>query len=223
MLKLEREGAVFILRLEAGENRFEPGLLEPLGAALSEVERAGKPCALVTTGSGKFFSNGLDTTWMDANPDGVSDYIGAVLALLGRILTFPAYTVAAVNGHAFGAGGQLVLVHDAAVMRRDRGWWCMPEIDMPAPLHPGMTALLQGRLPRRTVHESLVTGKRYTGPEALEAQIVDELADEAEVVARAVEMAARWADKAHPIMSQLKRGMYAAALEKFALPWSRRR
>jgi enoyl-CoA hydratase/carnithine racemase len=223
MLKLEREGAVFVLRLEAGENRFEPRLLEPFGAALDEVECAGRPCALVTTGTGKFFSNGLDTAWMGANPGAVPDYLGKVLALLARVLVFPAYTVAAVNGHAFGAGGQLVVAHDAAVMRRDRGWWCMPEIDMPAPLHPGMTALLQARLPLRTVHESLVTGKRYTGPEALEARIVDETADGERVLARAVELAARWADKAHPIMAQLKRGMYETALAKLALRWTRER
>ena len=223
MLELKREGAVFVLRLDSGENRFEPRLLEPLAAALDEIERANKPCALVTTGSGKFFSNGLDTAWMGANPDGVADYLARVLALLGRVLTLPVYSVAAVNGHAFGAGGQLVIAHDAAVMRRDRGWWCMPEIDMPAPLHPGMTALLQARLPLRTAHESLVTGRRYTGPEALDARIVDELADEAQVLPRALELAARQADKAHPIMAQLKRGMYEGVLEKLALRWSRER
>lgn len=223
MLELKREGAVFVLRLDAGENRFEPRLLEPLGEALDEVERAGKPCALVTTGTGKFFSNGLDTAWMDAHPGLVSAYLARVLALLGRVLCLPVITVAAVNGHAFGAGGQLVVAHDFALMRRDRGWWCMPEIDMPAPLHPGMTALLQARLPPRTVHEALVTGKRYTAEEARERQIVDAAADEADVLPRALGIAARLADKADPVMAALKRGMYGDVLEKLAQPWERRR
>lgn len=223
MLELKREGAVFVLRLDAGENRFEPRLLDPLGAALDEVERAGSPCALVTTGTGKFYSNGLDTAWMGAHPDEVSAYLGRVLALLGRVLCLPLVTVAAVNGHAFGAGGQLVVAHDFALMRRERGWWCMPEIDMPAPLHPGMTALLQARLPLRTVHESLVTGRRYTAAEARERQIVDEVADEAELLPRALEIAARLADKADPIMTALKRGMYAGVIAALALPWEGRR
>jgi Delta3-Delta2-enoyl-CoA isomerase len=223
MLELKREGTVFVLRLDAGENRFEPGLIDPLNAALDEVERAGAPCALVTTGTGKFYSNGLDTAWMDAHADEVSAYLARVLALLGRVLTFPAITVAAVNGHAFGAGGQLVVAHDYAVMRRGRGYWCMPEIDMPAPLHPGMTALLQARLPLRSVHEALVTGKRYTAEEAAARQIVDEVAAEADVLPRALEIAAGLAGKAHPIMTALKRGMYANVLEALALPWTRRR
>jgi enoyl-CoA hydratase/carnithine racemase len=223
MLELKREGPVFVLRLDAGENRFEPRLLEPLSAALDEVARAGKPCALVTTGTGKFYSNGLDQAWMGAHPGEVSAYLQRVLALLARVLAFPAFTVAAVNGHAFGAGGQLVVAHDFAVMRRDRGWWCMPEIDMPAPLHAGMTALLQSRLGPRAVHEALVTGKRYTGVEALERGIVDAVADEADVLPRALEVAARFAEKADPVMAELKRGMYARALEAMSLPWERDR
>lgn len=223
MLELKREGAVFILKLDAGENRFEPGLIDPLDAALDEVERAGSPCALVTTGTGKFYSNGLDTAWMDAHPGEVSAYLARVLALLARVLTFPAVTVAAVNGHAFGAGGQLVVAHDFAVMRSGRGYWCMPEIDMPAPLHPGMTALLQARLPLRSVHEALVTGRRYTAEEAAARGMVDEVAAEAGVLPRALELAAGLAGKAHPILAELKRGMYAEAIEKLALPWVRRR
>jgi len=223
VLELKREGAVFVLRLDAGENRFEPRLLDPLGAALDEVEHAGKPCALVTTGTGKFYSNGLDTAWMAAHPEEVSGYLSRVLALLGRVLVFPAVTVAAVNGHAFGAGGQLVVAHDYSVMRRERGYWCMPEIDMPAPLHPGMTALLQARLPQRSVHESLVTGKRYTAAEAVARQIVDEVAEEAAVLPRALEIAAALAGKTDPMMAALKRGMYAPVLEALAVSWERQR
>jgi enoyl-CoA hydratase/carnithine racemase len=223
VLELKREGAVFVLRLDAGENRFEPALLEPLGAALDEVERAGAPCALVTTGTGKFYSNGLDTAWMAAHPEEVPAYLARVLALLARVLSFPVITVAAVNGHAFGAGGQLVVAHDFAVMRRGRGYWCMPEIDMPAPLHPGMTALLQARLPLRTLHEALVSGRRYTAEEAAAREIVDEVADEARVLPRALELAAPLASKAHPVLAELKRGMYARALEALALPWLRPR
>ena len=54
MIDLERVGAVFVLRMKAGENRFNP----PFLAALDEVEASAGPAALVVTGEGKFFSNG---------------------------------------------------------------------------------------------------------------------------------------------------------------------
>jgi len=213
MIDLKREGEVFVLRIERDENRFRPDLLDAISGALDEVEAAGSPAALVTTGAGKFYSNGLDLDWMHAQgPEGAEAYMKRVLALFARTLTFPAITVAAMNGHAFGAGAQWALAHDYRVMREDRGYFCMPEIDMRSPLHPGMTAIIQARLPRQSAHEVIVTGKRYPAEEALKRSIVDAVAAEPEVVHRAVELAAPLAGKAHPILRTLKRDMYPNTL-----------
>src|SRR5687767_10793408 len=132
MLDCTRDGDVFVLRLDAGENRFTPDLMDAWHRALDQVEQAGAPAALVTTGTGKFYSNGLDLDVMMAGD--ANAYLSRVLGILGRILTFPAPTVAAVNGHAFGAGALLMLAHDVRLMRSDRGFFCMPEVDMKIPL-----------------------------------------------------------------------------------------
>ena len=214
MIDLRREGEVFVLRMDAGENRFHPDFVRAWNAALDEVEGAEGPKALVTTGSGKFYSNGLDLDWMLGEGRGqTNEYLHGVLAVLGRVLVFPAITVAAVNGHAFGAGAQLVVAHDRRVMRSGRGYFCMPEIDMKAPLHPGMTAILMARLPHQTVHEAITTGRRYAAEDAVAARIVDEALPEEEVLPRAIAMAAELAAKAHPVMRALKHGMYAPVLE----------
>ena len=214
MIDLTREGDVFILTMNAGENRFGDQFMKDWNEALDEVENADGPKALVTTGTGKFYSNGLDLEWATAQVDFVfDDYISDVIAIYGRVLTFPCATVAAVNGHAFGAGGQLMMAHDFRVMREDRGYFCMPEIDMRAPLHPGMTAILQARLPKQTAHEVIATGRRYGGADALAAGIVEHIAPEARVLPRAIEIAAPLAAKAHPVMSTLKAGLYPQVLE----------
>ncbi len=213
-LELRRDGEVFILAMDDGENRFRDDSIAAFNRALDEVEAAEGPKALVTTGTGKFYSNGLDLEWAMANVrDDFDRYISAVIAIYGRVLTFPCATVAAVNGHAFGAGGQLMMAHDFRVMREDRGYFCMPEIDMQAPLHPGMTAILQARLPAQTVHEVIATGRRYGGPDAQSAGIVEHIAAEADVLPRAIAIAARLASKAHPVMSTLKAGLYPHVLE----------
>lgn len=218
MIDLTREGDVFVLRFEAPENRFRPEGVRAWHEALDRVEATARPVALVTTGTGRFYSNGLDLAWMlsEAGESERGSYIPGVLALMARVLTFPMITVAAVNGHAFGAGAQLSLAHDYRVMRRDRGYWCMPEIDMGAPLHPGMTALIQARLPRQTAHESIVTGTRYGAEQARQRGIVDRIAAEDEVLPLAIEVAARLAEKAHPVMHQLKAGLYPETLEALA-------
>jgi enoyl-CoA hydratase/carnithine racemase len=211
MLHLERHGDVFVLRMDSGENRFLPEMIAGWNSALDEVEKAVAPKALVTIGSGKFYSNGLDLEYMTKSGD-MGGYVSSVLAIMKRVLVFPAYTVAAVNGHAFGAGAQIALAHDARVMRTGRGFFCMPEIDMKAYLHPGMTAIIQARLPHQSAHELIVTGMRYPAERALERKIVDRAVPEQELLPAAIEMAAEWAAKADPVMSVLKRDMYPHVL-----------
>jgi enoyl-CoA hydratase/carnithine racemase len=213
MPQLTREGAVFVLRWDDGENRFRDDSIRAWGAALDEVEAAEGPKALVTTGAGKFYSNGLDLDWaLRERKDSFPEYVLEVLALLGRVLTFPCATVAACNGHAFGAGAQLLVAHDVRLMRAERGFFCMPEIDMKVYLHPGMTALLAARLPAQTVHEVIATGRRYGGGDAKAAGIVEEALPEAVLLPRALELASGLAGKAHPVMKRLKSDLYPHVL-----------
>ena len=60
MIDLRQHDDVFVLQMKSGGNRFNSPLLTELNAALDEVERSEQPSALVTTGEGKFYSNGLD-------------------------------------------------------------------------------------------------------------------------------------------------------------------
>ncbi|MCB1683769.1 MAG: enoyl-CoA hydratase/isomerase family protein, partial [Pseudomonadales bacterium] len=110
MIDLSRDGDVFTLTMTAGENRWNTSFVRAFAKALDEVEASEGPAALVTTSaSGKFFSNGLDLDWVqdpDAHPEaGDRAAFGAeFMTLMGRMITFPVPTLAAVNGHAFGAG-----------------------------------------------------------------------------------------------------------------------
>ena len=213
MPKLSREGAVFVLTWNDGENRFRDDSLAAWNAALDEVERADGPKALVTTGAGKFYSNGLDLEWgMRERKDSFPEYVLEVLTVLGRVLTLPCVSVAACNGHAFGAGALLTVAQDARLMRADRGFFCMPEIDMGVYLHPGMTALLAARLPGQTVHEVIATGRRYGGNDAKAAGIVEEALPEADLLPRALALASGLASKAHPAMKRLKSDLYPHVL-----------
>ena len=98
MPTLTRDADVFVLDLGDGENRFHPDWLAEVNAALDKVEAADGPRALVTTASGKIYSNGLDLEWVGAHSDQLQSYVASVHALLARVLEFPAPTVAAIPG-----------------------------------------------------------------------------------------------------------------------------
>lgn len=220
MIDLRRDGDVFILRLDGGENRFDAPALSAWNEALDQVEKVEGPKALVTTGTGKFYSNGLDLDYMASEGVDPGGYVKSVLAVIGRVLAFPAYTVAGINGHAFGAGALIALAHDSRVMRADRGYFCMPESDMRLPLHPGMTALLKARLPVQTAHDVIVTGTRYAAADAHAQRIVDHVAAETDVVPRAVELARALVAKAHPVLGRLKRDLHQPVLDALVADFS---
>lgn len=205
----EHAGDVTIVRLAAGENRFNPASLAAIEAALDDFEATDGPGALVISGDGKFFSNGLDIDWMaSASPGDAEEMLRQAQRLLARILVFPAATVAAVNGHAFAAGAMLALACDSRVMREDRGYFCLPEVDLGFVFTAGMTGLLQARLPAAIAHQAMVTGRRYGGTEAVTARIAEEAVPAGRVLAAAAERAAALAAKPRTTVAAIKRGLY---------------
>ena len=210
---LERTQDVFILDIGASENRFHPDWIASVTRALDEVEDAPGPRALVTTATGKFYSNGLDLEWLLAHPGRQQDYVASVHALLARMLALPMITVAALQGHTFAAGAMFSLAHDFRVMRADRGYWCLPEAEIGIPFTPAMSALIQARLSPQTAHSAMVTARRYGGRDALAAGIVDLTADEDAVRATGLEVAAAQASKAGDTLRAIKARMYASALD----------
>lgn len=217
MPHLRRDGDVFVLDLgEPGtrdtENRFHPDWLVAVDGLLDEVEATEGPAALVTTATGKFYSNGLDLEWLMGHGEQLAEYVTSVHGLLARVLALEMHTVAALPGHTFAAGAMLATAHDAQVMRADRGFWCLPEVDISIPFTEGMNALLAARLPARGAHEAMTTGRRYGGADALAAGLVTAAVPEAEVLPTALAQAQALASKRGATLGRIKARLHAGAL-----------
>lgn len=198
MLLLDDEGVtlastpsgVLTLSIDRGPNVFNPSLVKSLSEAIDKVEAASHPKALVVRGSGKFFSNGLDLDWMMANPTGTGAMIESVWRLLARILVLDCRTVAAVNGHAFGAGLFLSLACDFRVMRTERGYMCWPELNLGMRLAKGFAELSKAKASQATLREGVLTGKRYGSSDALSAGLIDAECSIESLAGKADDMAA---------------------------------
>lgn len=215
MIEIDKNGPVFVLTMQAVENRFNRAFVDAFNAALDEVEASQGPAALVTTGgSEKFYSNGLDLDWMlGPGVDEAQAMLADMLRLLGRILASPVPSVAAINGHVFAAGAMLAAAHDFRVMRADRGYFCLPEIDLRLPLADGMAAVLAAKLPAPTLNRLLLTGERVGGADCAARGIVDESVVGDQVLARAIERATALAAKRDDIYASIKRSLYGRAID----------
>ena len=178
MIDLQKKDSIYLLTMDAGENRWNTAFTREFAKALDQIEKEDGPGALVTTASdSKFFSNGLDLDWIQSPKDYPEGGDGKVFGeeamyLFGRIITLPIPTICAINGHAFGAGFMLALSHDVRIMRKDRGFLCANEIQLGMSIPRPELALFRHKIPANSFFETVQLSKRWTGPAALEAGIV---------------------------------------------------
>jgi enoyl-CoA hydratase/carnithine racemase len=161
--------------------------------------------AVVVTGAGPAFCAGGDLSWIVKDPDApVSELRSRMLAfyrswLSIRDLEVP--TIAAVNGHAIGAGFALALACDIRYAAADA------RLGVPFTslgLHPGMatTWSLPDVAGRAVARDLLLTGRVVSGQEALTLGLVSRALPGDQVLAEAVAAAERVAAAA-PIATTL--------------------
>lgn len=213
-MRLEQQGDVHVLTLEEGATTvYNADSLAAWAGALDRVEATEGPAALVITGSGKSFHQGLDLPWLMGLGEGFGAFVQEVHQLFGRLLRLELPTVAAVNGHAQAGGAMLVHCLDVAIMRADRGWYRLPEVELGLPFTRVMNDLLQARIPRPAVHRLMVLGERMGGADAAAAGVVDRAVEgEGAALEAAVAHAAALAAHRGPVLAQIRRTLYADLL-----------
>lgn len=195
LVKLEKKDSIYFLNLADDENRWNTTFVREISKVLDEIEKDEGPGALITSSENpKFFSNGLDLDWMQepkSNPNGGDrDSFGKeFMLLMGRFITLPIPTVCAINGHAFGAGFMLALTHDMRIMREDRGFLCANEMQLGLSIPRPELSLFKHKIPANAFYETVQLSKRWTGPDALDAGIVQAISSFEEVPELAVKKA----------------------------------
>jgi len=201
--------------MDDDENRWNTTFVRAFSKALDEVESSEGAASLVTTSSSaKFFSNGLDLEWRMSEGEhrgGDRDAFGAeFMTLMGRIITLPVPSIAAINGHAFGAGFMCALCHDIRFMREDRGFACANEVEIGMVIPNPELALFRHKLPMNTFFETVQLARRWTGPDAVasgvaqQAYPLDSLLDKA--ISRAAELARLGANR--KVYGRMKESIY---------------
>jgi enoyl-CoA hydratase len=207
-IKVQAEEGVAVLTMHhENENRLNSPFTQELRDALGEMERDESVRSVVITGEHeKFFCNGLDLNWMvQQDKENLVAFLIQMTQLLKETALFGKPLIGAVNGHAFGLGCIWSSGFDFRIMREDRGWACFPEMDINIPFLPGMLALCEHGLGKRTFREMAWTSNRYTGPEAVSMGWAREAVSAEQVVPRAVELARFMAQKQQPAFSVSKK------------------
>lgn len=182
MCSLEKSGDIFILTLTGDdEHRLTPTLIESIRISLKQVRKDAKPgSVLITTAQGKFFSNGFDLKYAAAAGSasgsydrlrGMSDSFKFVVA---DLFSLPMPTVAAVSGHAAAAGFLLALSHDYVLMRKDKGFLYMSELNIGLNFADYFMAFLKSKIPSSRVRRDvLLQSMKIRADKAVEMGLID--------------------------------------------------
>lgn len=200
---------VAVVSMTSGENRFNPSFLDALLGVLDEIEADTAATTLVVHSTHeKIFSNGIDLEWLvpviqKQDIAAAKGFFYQLNRVFKRLVTYPLVTIAAISGHAFAGGAIFSCAFDFRFMRSDRGFFCLPEVDLGIPFLPGMNAVLSSAIPRQVLLEMQLTGARFTADMCQAHHIVkgaypqDQLMNETMNFARQV-------NKKRPTVAELK-------------------
>jgi enoyl-CoA hydratase len=200
-----RRIAVVTLDLPDKRNAMSDAMTDSWARLIPLLREDAELAAVVVTGAGPGFCAGGDLGWIVKDPD------AQVIDLRARMLTFyrswlsittlEVPTIAAMNGHAIGAGFALALACDIR--------YAAAEAKLGVPfaslgLHPGMatTWSLPNVAGFAVARDLLLTGRLVSGEEALRLGLVSRALPAAEVLTEALAAADRIAAAA-PIATRL--------------------
>lgn len=181
------DGNIYVITMrKKPENRIDSHYAQTIIRALRDIEKAinashrvgpkgeGPAGCVITRGSdAKFWCTGLELDESDTNPYANTD---GFYPLIATILDYPFPTIALLTGHTFGGACPIALAHDYRIMNSKRGFLSMPPVNLG--LHfDGIGMLPRLKLQPKVARKLLLEAHRFTGKEAFEDGIVDDLAE----------------------------------------------
>ncbi|MBW1892499.1 MAG: enoyl-CoA hydratase/isomerase family protein [Deltaproteobacteria bacterium] len=217
LMKYEIDGQVAILTWNSGENRYNPDFLKTHLNTMAEIEEKTDARVLVVRSAHeKIWCNGIDLDWLaplvfEGDKEPIKKFFFQLNDFFRSFLTSPLITLACMNGHTFAGGVMAACTCDYRYMRSDRGFLCIPEVDLGMRFLPGMLAILKNSIPGHTIKDMALSGRRLTAEQCLAAGIIqkachmDELLDETLAFAGTL-------IKERAVVAAIKRDLYSEVL-----------
>ncbi len=206
---VNRDDAVAVLTLNRPDrlNAVSPDLYRELRAALEDIESDNEVRAIVLTGAGRGFCVGADLKSHSEGPMSAEErheYIGLAQTVNAGLQYSRVPVVAAVNGHAIGAGLELALSADFVVVAEDAKLR-LPEVSLGTFVGGGVTYRLPQRVGDLRARELILAGDFFSGAEAVPMGLANRALPADEVLEVALALATKLAASAPLSMAHAKR------------------
>jgi enoyl-CoA hydratase/carnithine racemase len=211
IVQWEKQNDIAVITMCNEANRQNLVFAEQMNMCLDQILEDKNIFSIVLTSSDeKNFSQGIDVEWLkqkfiEQDFDSIKTFMYGMNTVFKRLLLMPLPVIAAINGHAFGNGAILSCACDFRFMRKDKGFFCFPEVDVNIPFLPGMIAFVRKAVPEYLFNDMLLSGRRLTATElALGNVIVSTSENREELFGQAMAYAGTF-KKQRPIFGELKK------------------
>jgi enoyl-CoA hydratase/carnithine racemase len=219
LFEFKKDEGVAVIEMMNGENRqnleFGKGLNQMFDEILADNDISS---IILTSSDEKNFSQGVDIEWLmkrfeEKDFDSIKAFMYAMNDVFKRLLLMPVPVIAAINGHAFGNGAMLSCACDFRFMKKDRGYFCFPEVDINIPFLPGMIAFVRKAMPEYKFNEYKLTGKKVGAQELFEHHIIEKACENKEELMKDALEFAKQFKKGRQIFAEHKKRMYKDIIE----------
>lgn len=197
-LKIEERGAVAVMTISAPKslNALNSTILKEMDDFISHFDCNKFRCLIVTGDGEKSFVAGADISEMATlNVPQGQTFGSRGAAVFRKIEKLPVPVIAAVNGFALGGGCELAMACDIRICS-DNARFGQPEVGLG--IIPGFSGTVRlARLVGMGMAKQLIyTGKNIKADEAFRIGLVNEVVPQADLINRAMELAAQIAANA---------------------------
>ncbi len=187
----ERPEALLIRLDRPPANAINLDVAREMADVLGTIANGPAGGAVVITGTGRFFSGGLDLKQVPKyGRDEQREMIRTINRTVRSLYCLPYPVVAAVNGHAMAGGLVLALACDVRVATSAPCKLALTEVNVGIPFPAGPMVIVRAELPPQAARLLTLTGDALDPARALALGVVDEVVPPEEVLPRALERAA---------------------------------
>lgn len=187
-------------------NALDLETVAAMNAALDRIESDATTRVVIFTGAGRAFVAGGDIADLNSRR-GLPHYLEFaedIHRLFRRIETFDKPTIAAVNGFALGGGTELLLAIDLRILSENAKLG-LPEITLGLFPGAGGTQRIIRQLPLCRAKEIMFAGEMITAQEAVAIGLANRVVAHDRLMAEALVLANKIADKSPLVLKLLKR------------------
>jgi len=220
IVEWKKDETVAILEMNNGENRHNPEWTEAMLSTFDKIMADKEVKSIVLTSTDpKNWNLGVDLGWMlkkqqAGDMQAISDWLIRNNEVFKFLLMSPVPTIAAITGHAFGNGTMMAGACDFRFMRADRGYMCLPEVDVNIQFTPSMIEWMRKAIPYHLFLEMKWSGRRIGAQELFENNVIKKAcANTEETISEAIAFAKTF-NKSRKTLAEMKKRTFKHITDK---------